>query len=248
MMVETSQVISEYPFLDEPGAQSVLTRLDQHREIAIDRNPGKPGTFVTYGRAAYLDVCLPRANPQTDYFGAIQKSNRELLAAVGDFYEELRCGLERILGDPVAYEPEALALPGIHIFRGAGIRSAGEAGAHFDVQYQKLSFPTPPDSGPPPLSITLPLRAPVHGTGLQVYHVSYADYERNYRAGRINTVEELVRRKTSAYYPYTLGKLMLHRGLVMHCLATPGPIEPSDERITLQGHGVRCGGTWILYW
>ncbi len=174
------------------------------------------------------------------------RQQRDVLqSALGGFYETLRVKLAEILGEPVGYEPKFLAMPGIHIFRGAGIRSPGEAGAHFDVQYQRLKFPVEPDSGPPPISVTVMVRAPACGTGLRVYNVSYADYERTYRLGRINSVEELVRRKTSAYHPYTPGNLFLHRGLIMHCLATPGPIRPDDERITLQAHGVRCGGTEI---
>jgi hypothetical protein len=96
--------------------------------------------------------------------------------------------------------------------------------------------------------VTLPLRNPAHGTGLQVYNVTFPDYERAYRMGRINSLEELVERKTSAYHPYRPGFLQLHHRLVVHSLTSPGPIEPDDVRITLQGHGLRCDGRWILYW
>jgi hypothetical protein len=101
------------------------------------------------------------------------------------------------------YRPKHYALPGIHLFRGSGIKGAGEAGTHFDVQYQKMNFSPPPDAGAPPLSITVPLRLPANGTGLRVHDVSYADYERAYRMGRINSVEQLVQRRTSAYYAYS---------------------------------------------
>lgn len=248
MISEESLVVTEHPFLDQRACDSLLELLDAHRELALDRNPARPGTFVTYGRAAYLDVCLPRADAERDYFNAVGESNRALKAILGDFYEELRLTMESVLGEPVIYEPEVLALPGIHIFRGIGIRSAAEAGAHFDVQYQSLRLTSPPDPDAPPLSFTIPLRNPTHGTGLQVYDVTYGDYERAYRMGRINTLEQLVRRKTSAYYPYQVGKLILHRGLVVHGLTSPGPISPDDERITAQGHGIRCKGVWTLYW
>src|SRR5450755_2024524 len=141
MIVDVSQVITEHPFLDETCCGSLVERLDAHREVALDRNPQKPGSFVTYGRAAYLDVCLERADPERDYFGVVAESNRALQSVLAGFYDDLRTELQRLLGEPVAYEPEFLALPGVHIFRGLGIRSASEAGAHFDVQYQKLRFP-----------------------------------------------------------------------------------------------------------
>jgi hypothetical protein len=241
-------VVTEHPFLSLTACASLLTILDRHPQLALDRNPKLPGTFVTYGRATYLDVCLPRAEPERDYYGLVAATNRGLVAMFGPLYDELRLFVERLLAEPVGYEPDLLALPGVHIFRGAGIRSAAEAGAHFDVQYQKLRLPAPPDPELPPLSITVPLRMPAHGTGIQVYDVTYSDYERAYRMGRISSLDELVRRKSSAYYPYAVGRLVLHRGLVVHCISSPGPVAPDDERITLQCHGIRCQGKWVLYW
>src|SRR5436309_1367604 len=145
MTIEHPLIVTVHPFLDQDACDSLLAVLDEHRELALDRNPAKPETFVTYGRAAYLDVCLPRADPERDYFRSVSATNRSLQAILGDFYEELRSMIEHLLREPVVYEPELLALPGIHIFRGSGIRSAGEAGVHFDVQYQSLRLPTTPD-------------------------------------------------------------------------------------------------------
>jgi len=248
MTSRQGNVVTEHPFLNEISCHEMIALLEEHRELALDRNPANPGAFVTYGRAAYLDLCLPRANPEQDYFGALPASNDALLAILSDFYKQLLSKVEALLGEPTAYDPQSFALPGIHIFRGNGIRSASEAGSHFDVQYQKLRLKSPIDQAAPPISITIPLKNPHYGTGLQVYDVTYEDYARAYEMGRITTLDQLVRRKTSAYYPYHIGELILHRGLVVHCITSPGPILPSDERITIQGHGIRCNGTWILYW
>jgi hypothetical protein len=248
MQPGAATIISEHDFLEPAECDALIAILERNRHLGLDRNPAMPGTFVTFGRAAYLDVCRTGVDPSTDYFGAIAQSNRSLREILGSFYERLRAMLQSLFGEPVTYEPERLALPGVHVFRGQGIRSAGEAGSHFDVQYQKLPMPGPLDPQAPPISVTIPLRNPVNGTGLQVYDVTYSDYERAYRLGRISKLEELVKRRTSAYYPYTVGRAVLHRGLVVHQLTSPGPIADDDERITLQGHGVRCGGRWILYW
>jgi hypothetical protein len=188
------------------------------------------------------------SDPDRDYFNAAAASNRSLQEMFGDFYEKLRSTIEGLIGEPVTYEPELLALPGVHVFRGSGIRTATEGSMHFDMQFQRLRFPTAIDRHATPISVTIPLSIPLHGTGLQVYDVTYADYDRAFRMGRIRSLEELVRRKTSAYYPYQLGNLVLHRRLVLHGLSSPGPTVPGDERITVQGHGIRCGGKWILYW
>jgi hypothetical protein len=247
-MTENAVRISEHPFIDEATCKAVVSVLDSHPELALDRNPARPGTFVTYGRAAYLDVCLPSADAARDYYGVIAHTNRALLGILGDLLENLRDTVGELLGQPVCYAPDALAVPGIHIFRGDGIRSAGEAGVHFDVQFQKLALPAPPDPEEQPISVTLLLHPPACGTGLQVHNVSYQDYERAYRMGRIRSLDQLVKRRTSAYYPYTPGNLIVHHGLIVHCLATPGPIAAGDQRITLQAHGIRCDGRWILYW
>jgi hypothetical protein len=240
--------IMDYPFLDDTACDDLAHLLNEHSDLGIDRNPALPGTFITYGRAAYLDLCLPKAVPERDYFGALRNSNQVLLESFGGFYETLRTKLKQILNEPVMYRPDLFALPGVHIFRGQGIRSAGEAGFHFDVQYQRLRLPTPIDAGASPISITILLQSPKGGTGLRVYDVTYADYERAYRMGRIHKLDDLVARKTSWYYAYTRGRLVLHRGLVVHSLTSPGPVEHDDERITVQGHGIRCDGKWILYW
>src|SRR5258706_9821077 len=132
MVTEHVSIVTHHPFLDEEACNSLLATLDQHRELALDRNPAKTGTFVTYGRAAYLDVCRPHVDPERDYYGCISLSNHSLQAILGDFYEQLRLMLEGLIGESMVYKPELLALPGIHIFRGSGIRGAGEAGGHFD--------------------------------------------------------------------------------------------------------------------
>jgi hypothetical protein len=240
--------ITVHPFFEPAECAQLLGELDQHADLAIDRNPAIPGTFVTYGRAAYLDYCLPRADPKRDYCDAVPSVNAGLLNAFGSMYDTLRAGLSRVLDAPTQYCPARLAVPGIHIFRGRGIRSAGEAGSHFDVQYQKLPLPASIDPGTAPITFTIALRTPKCGTGLRVHNVTYDDYERAYRSGRINELSELVARRTSAYMPYEIGMLVLHHQLIVHTLSSPGPIRADDERITLQGHGLRCDGRWILYW
>jgi hypothetical protein len=35
---------------------------------------------------------------------------------------------------------------------------------------------------------------------------------------------------------------------LLHRLGRVDKIRDDDERITLQGHGVRINGTWILHW
>jgi hypothetical protein len=240
--------IEQHGFLSSEDCADLVRSLDEHRDLATDRRPDRPNKFVTYGRAAYLDVCMDTSDPERDYYAQLPETNRGLQGAFAPLYESLASKVAELVGGPVQYAPDALALPGFHVFRSDAIRSAAEGGAHFDVQYELLRFPVPADRGSPVISITVPIVMPAKGTGLQVYDVTHEDYVRAYRLGRIESLPELQARKTSAYYPYELGSLVLHRGLILHSLVSPGPIEEDDTRITLQCHGLRCGGTWIVYW
>ena len=42
--------------------------------------------------------------------------------------------------------------------------------------------------------------------------------------------------------------MALHAGHLLHQIAPGTALQPQDERITLQGHGVYVDGAWRLYW
>jgi len=47
--------------------------------------------------------------------------------------------------------------------------------------------------------------------------------------------------------PYTTGKLFYHTGHILHQIIPGYKLQEGDRRITLQGHGIKCDGTWIIY-
>ena len=47
--------------------------------------------------------------------------------------------------------------------------------------------------------------------------------------------------------PYTVGKLFYHTGHVLHQIIPGYKLQEGDRRITLQGHGIKCDGKWIIY-
>ena len=55
-------------------------------------------------------------------------------------------------------------------------------------------------------------------------------------------------RKQVTHIPYHAGRLVLHRGDVLHQIAPTPQVRAGDERITLQGHGVLYRGVWHFYW
>jgi hypothetical protein len=231
-------VIERHPFLDPAECEAICARLPDHPELLRDRRPERPGTFITYGRAAYIDAGRPDSDPERDYHAIVEAENELLERLLGDLYPRLLAKLEELLGEPAVYAPELLALPGIHLFRGEGITSASGSGSHFDVQFQPLRFPRPPDDAQP-ISVTLPLRLPAGGSGLRIHPLTYTDF---LRGGR-------VAREPSIYEEYEVGVLVVHRGLFLHGIAAPRrDFGPEEERITLQCHGIRAGGTWFIYW
>ena len=164
----------------------------------------------------------------------------------GDLYAALRTALEAHLGVPVAYT-DVFALPGFHIFMGDAIASAARAPVHFDGQYQYLPWETPLDLVPP-ISFTLPISLPAAGGGLDLWNLTPHDVRRASDMGMDTDVNRIKDRKHKTFHPYALGVMALHSGLLLHRIGDVGPMSVLDQRITLQGHGVRVGGTWILHW
>jgi hypothetical protein len=126
---------------------------------------------------------------------------------LGDLYPRLLSSLEKLLGEPVAYAPDLLALPGLHVFRGEGIAAASAVHNHFDIQYQLLRFPAEREEADP-ISVTLPLRLPAGGSGLQLYGLTYAKFVQAERTQESVSVEDLVAGKLHLYEDYEVGTMV----------------------------------------
>jgi arginine/lysine/ornithine decarboxylase len=61
-------------------------------------------------------------------------------------------------------------------------------------------------------------------------------------------ITQIVAETPSFYQPYKIGELILHSGHILHQAAAGINLQPQDERITIQGHGVFSQGSWHLYW
>ena len=239
-------MIYQVPAISQTVCESVVTRLSDFSANWVDRSPGAKQVFFTFGRATYLDVCLEGADAEKDYYSKIQRNNSVLLSNFHELYEQVRVMLQELLQAPVCYS-DYLAIPGFHIFLGAGIAGAGQGRAHFDVQYSRLRLRSTPDAVSP-LSITLPLQLPSGGSGLEIWNITLESYERAVRHGWESSLEEYACHRVKAYHSYACGVLAVQMGLILHRISSPGPILPDDRRITFQGHGLRFGGEWHLYW
>jgi len=68
---------------------------------------------------------------------------------------------------------------------------------------------------------------------------------------RIDEMPALTSTIAPRFHPYSVGGLVVHSGHTVHQIA---PMSQAPEaggalaRITLQGHAIRAGGSWRLYW
>jgi len=239
-------MIEHLPLLSEQECVLAVAEIYRMRSHWLDRSVRNQQSFFTLGRAAYLDVCLPGSDANAQYYSKLEASNATLREGFGFLYERILNAMTGLIGNSVDYGQE-LAMPGFHLFFGSGIVSAGEGGSHFDIQYSALRLPEPIDPVEP-ISFTLALQLPTHGSGLETWNITEQEFNKALARGLTHSLEEYRARKIRAFHTYRTGWLFIHRGLILHRLCSPGPILSTDARITLQGHGLRIRGRWILYW
>jgi hypothetical protein len=97
-----------------------------------------------------------------------------------------------------------------------------------------------------PLSITLCLCLPSSGGGLNTWQV--IDTQEIFSG---HPMLECHFRKLSTedyrFTPYELGHVYLSNGHQVHQIAPAKLMLPTDRRITLQAHALKCDGTWRLF-
>lgn len=224
--------------LDE--AECVETR----RLVVASRNfwvQRGPLPFFTLGAATYLDIV---ADDRHDYARLAGKLNPLLSARFGWLHDRVFRALETALGDAVMPAP-GLALPGFHVFLAHPAFTQPLASVHLDLQYGKHPWAA---LGRPnfdtPISFTLAVTLPAAGGGLNVWPQGIDDTR------RLTDLDmaALIQRQAPHYLPYSAGSLVVHDGHLVHQIAPPAQLTPGDERITLQGHALNCGGCWYAYW
>jgi hypothetical protein len=192
--------------------------------------------FYTLGAASYLD-------DQEDYFILVKKKNPLLLEHFRELYIRLAEILKDEIREIIKYD-EQLALPGFHIFESHPIFETPVAACHFDLQYQRRLWPYQNIDLTRPISFTLSLKLPNHGGGLNYWDLEYEPLKDKTRQ-EIEKIQEETEKK---YIPYKVGSMIVQQGLFLHQIAPAENLLPTDERITLQGHGLICDGALRLYW
>lgn len=236
-------MIEDVPLLSAAECEAVRDGVFELRHLWEHRNPAGP--FYTLGAASYLDAAGPQGN--APYYAKAQRCNPVLVERFGWLYQRLQQGLAQALDAPVVFD-ERGGRPGFHIFLAAKVFEQPVASIHIDKQYELLDWSGAP--GPDferPLSFTVGIVLPRSGSGLNFWDTPYREICNMTRA----QVEDLARKRPHEHHPYGPGRLVMHSGHMVHQIAPSPYLEPEevrDARITLQGHGIRCGESWRIYW
>ena len=205
------------------------------------------------GAVSYLDAVksITRYNKHRDYLNPV------LIKKFNWIYDIIIEKLHREFQEPVVIDG-FLSHPGFHIFS-AKIGDTIEpeylkmfeqplGSVHVDVQYEEhieywktfkeVDFENT-------LSFTIPIKLPKHGGGLYTWKDKVNPYSFNYTTNE-NKLDEL--ESPSVPNLYTEGEMIYFIGHLLHQMMPGVNVQPDDRRITVQGHGVKCDGTWRLYW
>lgn len=234
-------LIVDVPVYDADQAEAIGRRIDAVADLWLRRQVG----FATIGVATYLDIMCSQ-DPEHDYYARVDAQNALLREHFGDVLDDVAAALSQHLDAPTRFEP-AVALPGFHVFEYEGITITDNPSQHFDLQHRALRWPFA-ISDEHLISFTLTIRLPALGGGLQYWDVTEADFHRLQRLGRTVSMEQLGKTKPARVHRYEPGKMAVQMAPLMHRIAPIDARWPDDQRITLQGHGVKDGETWVLYW
>jgi hypothetical protein len=194
--------------------------------------------FFTLGTAAYLDA----TKSVQDYFQIAKHTNAMLLEEFSDLYAGLEQFLADTLQESVAFS-DSLAMPGFHIFQFGGVEIPCDnlpQRAHFDLQFQSI---IPDGECQETLSFTVLIEHPLGGASLAVWPIRLQDAVTD-----CLDIHDYAARNQYENYAYRKGHMLIHDGLSLHAIGSPGAMAPLGTRITIQGHGIRQDGQWLLYW
>ena len=223
------------PLLTLQETRRVADLVSALRPLWTPQKPPLP--FFSLGALMYLDG--PPHQPLEQYLQRAQARNPVLRDKFGGLYARVTQALERLLGQPAQLR-EDLSLPSFQIFL-AHPRFCTEGGEpHLDLQHRFVEWPEGAELEET-ISFTLPIELPRSGGGLRHWPrgEAWAEEELGQEGRHVLGKAELHR--------YRAGVLTVHSGTLFHAIAPAPDHHPDDRRITLQGHGVRCGDRWLLF-
>lgn len=231
-------MISELDFLTREEATNTLEKVRALKARWIDRSHGFY-PFYTLGANLYIDSS---EDDESQYRRMAEEHNPILKENFQNLYDKLFALLQEAYKVPVTFV-EGFAQPGFHIFLASKVFYEKGGSTHFDMQYQKIKWPYANVDYDTPISFTVPISLPKAGAGLEYWDITQ-DMVQKMSGAEFNKARAV----PPHYFGYSLGKMVLHQGLILHQIAPTKEIHPGDARITLQGHGLLCDGALRLYW
>ena len=178
--------------------------------------------------------------PAALYYAASKQMNPILKKHFFWMYEKMLEAFSTTLGCNVIFRDD-LAVPGFNIYCGPIDFSTVVYNKHVDLQYLDLNWqPEGSVDLDTTMSFTIPIVSPTNGTGLNIWDVTQLS------AAEIEQSNALDQSK-AVYQPYRIGVATIHDGKHYHQMSITENWLPTDERITLQGHGLMQNGSLVIY-
>jgi len=231
--------------------------------------------FDTLGAATYLDYGNEHYgvyNSDVDYDNTKYEEIKNILNPIllenfSWLYKKLLPILTHELKtECIIEEKSKLAYPGFHLFYPFEYCDEPYCPVHLDSQFNyhlesldKIYNKVEEDV----ITFTLSILLPKSGAGLYYWPLekinSTVEEASNFYIDIIDEGEKLLKEGISRkeyeekikpnYLEYKEGYMSLFKGHLLHQIAPwKQPIYPDEERITLQGHGIKCDGKYIIYW
>jgi hypothetical protein len=217
--------------------------------------------FSILGAASY-------ANSLNEYILIRNKSNSVIEYNFIDLLHKVKEYIESQVNEECIFN-EDLSYPGFHIFYANHETSLLPLTSlhvdtpyelhrnYFSKKYNAVDFDFP-------LTFTLALQLPKSGGALyywdkkdwekqteeknyEFYSDIYNRYEKIFESG-VPSTEDYEKFLEPKILNYQIGNMVLFKGNLLHQIAPFfEPVCENELRITLQGHGLKCDGKWILY-
>ncbi len=231
--------LHDIPVLSDAECAAVRQEIFSLRDHWERRHPDVP--FYTLGTASYLDASGGRAAAYAEKTAA---SNPLLMSHFGWLHERIAGLLAGGLGRPTFYD-DRFARPGWHVYLADPAFARPVAKIHCDLQHRDINWlgHTVADVKDPHLSFTLSVALPAAGAGLNHWDVEHEESKLDPAAAKRKFDPN-----NPLYHAYTRGSMAVHSGLMIHQASLMKDVQPTDERITMQGHGILVEKGWLLYW
>lgn len=234
--IEEESPVERISLFSETECEAIRNKVHELRHLWISRHAVAP--FYTLGAASYIDgYLLPK------YLDLARKFNNTLREEFAWMYRKLFEALEIQLQGPILYA-ERFAVPGFHVLLSHRAFEMNFASFHFDLQYDFLYRNYQGADLSRPFSFTLAIALPISGAGMTMCDLQRSEVKDLPMA----EVRQISMKRKHSIVSYKVGTMVVHSGHHFHKLSPMSNLQPTDERITLQGHAICCDGNWQIYW